>query len=153
MREVICVDMVYRINTAFGVLNELEKNLFDMMDDEVIKKMTASSTMKDLEDSPISSILGDDPDSLRRFLAANVDESYRIIAAVLREAVNSKSGETVVLNTAEERMDFVKNELEYEDGKAILDLVQDKLQSGKQGAGGNRRGKSVPSSEKAVKAV
>ena len=153
MREVICGKTVYKINTAFGVLNELEKNLFDMMDDKVIKRMAEQSTMKDLEESPIKAMLGDDPDALRGFLAANVDESYRMVAAVLREVIDSESGDTRVLKTPEERMTFVKEELEYEDGKKILDLVQDQLQAGKanHSDGGSRSGKLEPSLEKAVK--
>jgi flavodoxin len=151
MKEITCKSgNKYGLAVAFGILSELEGAVFEVMDSDAVEEF--KKVMSDGDEVSI----GNNPelfkklsgDAFKSFIIANTKHAPRMIAKVIRHMNGNPVG-----NSFEERLSFVYEELDYDDGLEIAEFVQSKIDET-----GGAMGESVPSTnpkgvKKAIKSV
>jgi len=143
----------YGLAVAYGVLNQLEGLVFETLSDEVMEKVKGriaeqGGEMDDLRGAALMAFFsGSD---MREFLKGNATQGGRLIATVLRTVDGAREvtveGTAYNLRSEADRLDYVNEVLPFPDGEAIVDAVNDIMESF---AKGNKKaGKSELSSSR-----
>ena len=133
----------YTLSVAYGVLKQLENNIFELIDDTTMDKLKegvidGGGEVEDLEEAAMMKFFSGA--ELKNFIVKNRDQGVKMLAMTLR-LVNDKS----IGETYENRLAYVMDKLDYEDGDALVEYLNEML--GQVQAGRSRQGKSKTSSE------
>ena len=151
MKEIECKSgNKYGLAVAFGILSELEGAIFEVMDDDAMEEF--KKALQDKDESEIKSANIEifkmlSGKSLRSFITANNKQAPSVIAKTIRTFNDKSVGESY-----DERLVFVNEELEYDDGvelfeyiNGMVDTIGGKLeeQQEKSGPSSMKRGKKA----------
>jgi transcriptional regulator with XRE-family HTH domain len=146
MKEIECPSgNKYGIVTAYGVMSQLEGAALSNVSDETMERLkqrmvAQGGSLDEFEDEAgMKAMEYFDGASLRDFLEASRRSAPETLATVIRTV----NGEAI---PKEDRLRYVNEELDFEDGSTIMNAVEESLRAVQKGKA--KSGKSRPGSQK-----
>lgn len=121
MKEVEINGTKYGLNLAYGILKELEGGILEKISDETFDNLKdQADNLDDLEQKAVIKLFqGKD---LKMIMLDEKVKGPQTIAMVLRTV----DGKEIGVNF-EERLEYVTEQLDYDDGEEIFELLEAKL--------------------------